>query len=156
MERFESFARCNRMLDMEDFPPGTLVRTPSGRIGIVIKHQGAESKLDHFQRVVLRFNADPRDSVMLQPQMLEPITPRTRDRMLTPEARAFWESPVGAALMHKLRTRQQFTRADRDTLACVMRGETYRAPVSKVSEDFSEATARTTEVACPCADRLAR
>ena len=101
-----------RGYDMDDFPPGTLARTPSGRIGIVIKHQGAESKHDHFQRVVLRFSADPRDSVMLQPHMLEPITPRTRDRALTPEARAFWESPQGMALMHKLRTRQQFTQAE--------------------------------------------
>jgi hypothetical protein len=56
----------SQMLDLDDFPIGTLARTPSGRIGIVIKHQGAESKRDHFQRVVLRFNADPRDSVQLK------------------------------------------------------------------------------------------
>lgn len=137
MERFASFAsseRRNRMLDLDDLPPGTLARTPSGRIGIVIKHQGAESKRDHFQRVVLRFSADPRDSVMLQPHMLEPITPRTRDRALTPEARAFWESPQGEALMHKLRTRQQFTQAERDTLERVMRSETYRPNVQELAE----------------------
>ena len=124
----------SQMLDLDDFPIGTLARTPSGRIGIVIKHQGAESKRDHFQRVVLRFSADPRDSVMLQPHMLEPITPRTRDRALTPEARAFWESPQGEALMHKLRTRQQFTQAERDTLERVMRGETYRPHVKELAE----------------------
>nr|WP_315236374.1 hypothetical protein [uncultured Limnohabitans sp.] len=122
------------MLDLDDLPPGTLARTPSGRIGIVIKHQGAESKRDHFQRVVLRFSADPRDSVMLQPHMLEPITPRTRDRALTPEARTFWESPQGEALMHKLRTRQQFTQAERDTLERVMRSETYRPNVQELAE----------------------
>lgn len=137
MERFASFASSGKrgpVLDLDDFPPGTLARTPSGRIGIVIKHQGAESKRDHFQRVVLRFSADPRDSVMLQPHMLEPITPRTRDRALTPEARAFWESPEGEALMHKMRTRQQFTQADRDTLERVMRGETYRPQVQELAE----------------------
>lgn len=115
-----------QIFDLDDFPLGTLARTPSGRIGIVIKHQGAASKRDHFQRVALRFNADPRDSVMLQPSMLEPITPRTRDRALTPEARAFWESPQGEALMHKLRTRQQFTETERETLERVLRGEPYR------------------------------
>lgn len=137
MERFASFASSGKrgpVLDLDDFPPGTLARTPSGRIGIVIKHQGAESKRDHFQRVVLRFSADPRDSVMLQPHMLEPITPRTRDRALTPEARAFWESPQGEALMHKMRTRQQFTHAERDTLERVMRGETYRPHVQDLAE----------------------
>jgi hypothetical protein len=127
------------MLDLDDLPPGTLCRTPSGRIGIVIKHQGAESKRDHFQRVVLRFNADPRDSVQLQPHILERITPCTRDRALTPEARAFWESPEGEKLMHKLRTRQQFTEPERETLERVLRGEPYRPPVSEVSKRQSGA-----------------
>lgn len=139
---FANTAKRGRVLDLDDFPPGTLARTPSGRIGIVIKHQGAESKRDHFQRVMLRFNADPRDSVMLQPHMLEPITPCTRDRALTPEARAFWESPEGDALMHKLRTRQQFTEAERDTLEWVLRGEPYRPPVSEVPELISEVSKR--------------
>ena len=138
MQCFANSAKRGRVLDLDDLPPGTLVRTPSGRIGVVIKHQGAASKRDHFQRVVLHFGGGPRDSVMLQPHMLEPITPRTRDRALTPEARAFWESPEGEALMHKLRTRQQFTRAERDTLERVLRGEPYRPPVPKVSEVVSE------------------
>jgi len=139
---FANTAKRGRVLDLDDFPPGTLARTPSGRIGIVIKHQGAESKRDHFQRVVLRFNADPRDSVMLQPHMLERITPCTRGRALTPEARAFWESPEGEALMHKLRTRQQFTEAERETLERVLRGEPYRPPVTKVSERVSKVSKR--------------
>jgi hypothetical protein len=124
----------SQMLDLDDFPIGTLARTPSGRIGIVIKHQGAESKRDHFQRVVLRFNADPRDSVQLQPHMLERITPCTTDRTLTPEARAFWESPEGDALMHKLRTRQQFTETDGEVLERVLRGEPYRPRVLALAE----------------------
>lgn len=119
--------------DLDDFPPGTLARTPSGRIGIVIKYKGAESRRDHFQRVVLRFNADPRDSVTLQPQMLEPITPRTRDRALIPEARAFWESPEGEALMHKLRTRQQFTETESEVLERVLSGEPHR-PLVELAE----------------------
>ncbi len=82
---------------------------------------------------MLRFNADPRDSVTLQPQMLEPVTPRTRDRSLTPEARAFWESPEGEALMHKLRTRQQFTETESEVLERVLSGEPYR-PLAELAE----------------------
>lgn len=140
MERFASFAssgKRGRMLDLDDFPPGTLARTPSGRVGIVIKHQGAASKLDHFQRVVLHFSADPRDSVMLQPHMLEPITPCTRAQALTPEARAFWDSPEGEALMDKMRNRCRFTEAERESLERVMRGEPYRPAVSEVSKRVS-------------------
>lgn len=111
-----------RILDLDDFPPGTLARTPSGRIGIVIKHQGAESKLDHFQRVVLRFNADPRDSVTLQPHMLAHLTPCPKDRDLSPRPHSFWESPNGMALMRKLRTRQQCSEAERKALDCLLCG----------------------------------
>lgn len=118
-----------QLYDMDDFPPGTLARTPSGRIGIVIKHQGAASKLDHFQRVQLHFGGGARDSVMLQPHMLEPITPLTRHKVLTPEAREFWASAEGEALMEKMRKRRPFTQADRETLERVMRGEPYRPPV---------------------------
>ncbi len=59
----------NRLLDMEDFPLGTVVRTPSGRVGKVVKHH-TESKLDHFQRVSVQFGKNPRDGVVLQPQFL--------------------------------------------------------------------------------------
>lgn len=60
-----------RMWDMEDFPVGTVVRTPTGRVGTVVKHRGAESKHDHFQRVVVFFGPRQRDSVALQPHLLE-------------------------------------------------------------------------------------
>lgn len=60
-----------RMLDMEDFPVGTRVATPTGRIGTVIKHRGAESKLDHFQRVTVRLDGGSRHNVVtLQPHLL--------------------------------------------------------------------------------------
>lgn len=59
-----------RDLDIEDFPPGTWVKTPAGKIGSVIKCRGAESKHDHFQRVVVYFGGGPRDTVVLQPHLL--------------------------------------------------------------------------------------
>jgi hypothetical protein len=33
-------------LDMEDFPIGSKVKTPSGRVGTVVKHRGAQSRHD--------------------------------------------------------------------------------------------------------------
>lgn len=62
--------RC-RDQDVETFPPGTLVRTPTGRIGIVKKSRGHESRFDHFQRIVVDFGGGPRDNVVLQPHLLE-------------------------------------------------------------------------------------
>ncbi len=65
-----------RMLDMEDFPVGTRVQTPTGRIGTVIKHKGAESKLDHFQRLTVRLDGGARhDLVTLQPHLLAKYPP---------------------------------------------------------------------------------
>lgn len=60
-----------RMLDMEDFPMGTRVTTPSGRTGVVTKHRGAESKLDHFQRITVLLDGKRKnDYVTLQPHLL--------------------------------------------------------------------------------------
>lgn len=56
--------------DIETFPAGTLVRTPTGRIGIVKKSRGHESRFDHFQRIVVDFGGGPRDNVVLQPHLL--------------------------------------------------------------------------------------
>jgi len=56
--------------DIDDFPPGTWVRTPSGKVGSVLKARGSESKHDHFQRVVVYFGGGPRDTVVLQPHLL--------------------------------------------------------------------------------------
>jgi hypothetical protein len=64
------------MLDMDDFPVGTRVQTPTGRIGTVIKHKGAESKLDHFQRLTVRLDGGARhDLVTLQPHLLAKYPP---------------------------------------------------------------------------------
>lgn len=60
-----------RDVDLDDFPTGTRVRTPSGSTGVVIKHRGAESKLDHFLRVTVRLDGGTRhDLVTLQPHLL--------------------------------------------------------------------------------------
>lgn len=60
-----------RMLDMDDFPVGTRVMTPTGRIGTVMKHRGHESKLDHFQRLTVQLdNGTRHDLVTLQPHLL--------------------------------------------------------------------------------------
>ncbi len=124
----------SQMLDLDDFPIGTLARTPSGRIGVVIKHKGAASKQDHFQRLVLHFSSDPHDSVTLQPNMLEPITPRTSGRVLTAKAREFWASQDGETLMQKMCNRQQFTQADRESLERVLGGEPYRPCAVSMAE----------------------
>jgi len=67
-----------RMLDMDDFPVGTRVMTPTGRIGTVIKHRGAESKLDHFQRLTVQLDEGGRHAlVTLQPHLLTKCPPET-------------------------------------------------------------------------------
>lgn len=67
-----------RDVDIEDFPVGTRVRTPSGRVGTVIKHRGAESKFDHFLRVTVRLDGGTRHNlVTLQPRLLAKCLPGT-------------------------------------------------------------------------------
>jgi len=60
----------NQDAEIEDFPLGCVVRTPTGCIGVVVKHRYA-SKIDHFARVDVQFSANPRDGVVLQPKYLE-------------------------------------------------------------------------------------
>lgn len=60
-------------LDMEDFPIGSEVKTPSGRIGTVIKHRGAQSRHDLFQRIIIEFDEPFGDTVALQPHLLTMI-----------------------------------------------------------------------------------
>lgn len=122
-----------QLLDLEDFPPGSLARTPSGRVGIVLKHKGAQSKRDHFQRVMLHFGGGPTDTVMLQPHLLEPITPMTRDRALSEPARAFWESAHGSALMDKMLNRHHLDELDRAALEQVTRGEPFRPRMQELA-----------------------
>lgn len=65
-----------RDIDIERFPAGTRVMTPTGRIGTVIKHRGAESKLDHFLRVTVQIDGGGRhDVVTLQPHLLTKCPP---------------------------------------------------------------------------------
>ncbi len=61
-----------RILDMEDIPIGSKVSTPTGSIGIVVKHH-TTSKIDHFQRISVQFGKNPRDGVVLQPHLLTVI-----------------------------------------------------------------------------------
>ncbi|QWD36558.1 hypothetical protein G6674_06305 [Polynucleobacter paneuropaeus] len=56
--------------DMEDFPIGSIVKTPSGRVGRVVKHRGAQSRHDLFQRIIIEFEDPIGDSVALQPHLL--------------------------------------------------------------------------------------
>lgn len=73
-------ARMNKLtardVDVEDLPPGTRVRTPSGRGGVVVKHRGHESKRDHFLRVTVQLDGGTRhDLVTLQPNLLTKCPP---------------------------------------------------------------------------------
>lgn len=57
------------MYELEEFPIGSTVMTPTGRIGIVVKHH-TTSKIDHFERVSISFGKNPRNGVVLQPRFL--------------------------------------------------------------------------------------
>lgn len=59
--------------EMEDFPIGAKVKTPSGRVGTVVKHRGAQSRHDLFQRIIIEFDEPIGDSVALQPHLLQLI-----------------------------------------------------------------------------------
>lgn len=62
-----------RDVEIDFFPVGSLVCTPTGRIGRIQKSRGTESKHDHFVRLVVWFGPGPRDSVVLQPHLLQPF-----------------------------------------------------------------------------------
>jgi len=69
----QSLAGVVHRPDMEDFPIGSIVKTPSGRIGTVVKHRGAQSRHDLFQRIIIEFEEPIGDSVALQPHLLTMI-----------------------------------------------------------------------------------
>lgn len=87
--------------EIDDFPPGTVVKTPTGRVGVVIKARGSESKFDHFERIAVKLSS-VRDTVVLQPHLLEKIaSPDEMPMVLTtnlpwppkelnPNARVHW------------------------------------------------------------------
>ena len=63
-----------RDVDMDEFPIGCRVITPSGRAGTVIRHKGYESKRDSFLRVIVRYDGrDRRALVTLQTKMLRKV-----------------------------------------------------------------------------------
>lgn len=63
-----------RDVDMDEFPIGCRVITPSGRAGTVIRHKGYESKRDNFLRVIVRYDGrDRRALVTLQPRLLRKV-----------------------------------------------------------------------------------
>ncbi|MGB3423829.1 MAG: hypothetical protein WBF84_06715 [Castellaniella sp.] len=69
--------RRRRLRDVESFPIGTRVITPLGYPGVVIKHQGAESKDDMHERCVVQyqlgrgFEGEDRNMVTLLPHLLK-------------------------------------------------------------------------------------
>ena len=69
----QSLAGVVHRPDMEDFPIGSSVNTPSGRVGRVVKHRGAQSRHDLFQRIIIEFEDPIGDSVALQPHLLTMI-----------------------------------------------------------------------------------
>jgi hypothetical protein len=69
--------------ELEDFPVGVAVLTPSGRRAIVIKHLSGASKRDYFTRIVCRFeDGDSKDLVTLQPYQLRRAGPRSVDQWM--------------------------------------------------------------------------
>ena len=69
----QSLAGVVHRPDMEDFPIGSIVKTPSGRVGMVVKHRGSQSRHDLFQRIIIEFEEPIGDSVALQPHLLTMI-----------------------------------------------------------------------------------
>lgn len=69
----EDYLGVKARLDVVDFPIGSWVKTPSGRIGTVLKHRGTQSRHDLFQRVIVGFFEPIGDSVALQPHLLTVI-----------------------------------------------------------------------------------
>lgn len=67
------------MYELEEFPIGSMVMTPTGRIGIVVKHH-TTSKIDHFERISISFGKNPRNGVVLQPQYLTMLQKCTKDK----------------------------------------------------------------------------
>ena len=62
---------ATRDRDVDDFPLGSVVVTPTGKTGVVIAHKGYESKHDPFMRVMIKLDGgDRQDVVQLQPKYL--------------------------------------------------------------------------------------
>jgi hypothetical protein len=62
--------------EIEDFPIGATVLTPSGRRAIVKKALTGASKFDHFSRLVCQYEGGgPKDLVTLQPHQLRLAPP---------------------------------------------------------------------------------
>ncbi len=62
-----------RLRDVDDFPVGTRVITPTGRPGVVVAHQGAQSDYDAHERCVVRYTdarGRDRNLVTLLPHLL--------------------------------------------------------------------------------------
>lgn len=62
------------MYELEDFPPGMVVLTPTGRRAIVKKHLTGASKRDYFARLICQYEGGGiKDLVTLQPHQLRPV-----------------------------------------------------------------------------------
>jgi len=62
-----------RLRDIDDFPVGSRVFTPTGRPGVVIDHEGHASRFDAHERCVVRYldgGGRDRDTVTLLPHLL--------------------------------------------------------------------------------------
>lgn len=65
------------MQELEDFPIGAAVLTPSGRRARVVKHLSGASKRDAFTRLICRYEGGgPKDLVTLQPHQLRLAEPK--------------------------------------------------------------------------------
>lgn len=66
-----------RNRDVEDFPVGSSVVTPTGRTGVVVAHKGYESRRDPFMRLLIKLDGGGRqDMVQLQPCYVRHLSER--------------------------------------------------------------------------------
>lgn len=69
--------RRHRLRDVDEFPIGVWVKTPTGRLGVVVAHKGAESRDDRHERCTIRYHCgggEDRDTVTLLPHLLKPAS----------------------------------------------------------------------------------
>lgn len=63
--------------DVDDFPVGSTVVTPTGRTGVVVAHKGYESRRDPFMRLLIKLDGGGRqDMVQLQPRYVRHLGER--------------------------------------------------------------------------------
>lgn len=88
-----------RLLDVDAFPVGMRVITPTGRLGVVVAHKGAESKGDAHERCMVRYldrGGRDRATVALMPSLLKPASAGPQMEFPFEDHAAYGQKPAHA------------------------------------------------------------